>query len=105
MIRQVLPCPGLTPLSEGAQLRMRDSLVIGTEHHFRFTSAGGTTTLALGLFKGSDAKSHHNHFLLASSSIPRIAWAADCSVFNTKSAQVCCNRQSKGACTDNGHIA
>ena len=64
MIRQVLPRPGLTPLSEGAQLRMRDSLVIGTEHHFRSTSARGTTTLPLALFTGSDAKSHHNHFLL-----------------------------------------
>ena len=63
MIGQVLPRPGLTPLSEGAQLRMRDSPVIGTEHLFRSTSASGTTTLLLALFTGSAAKSHHNYFL------------------------------------------
>jgi hypothetical protein len=34
MIGQVLASSGLTPSPEGAQLRMRDSLVIGTEHHF-----------------------------------------------------------------------
>jgi hypothetical protein len=35
MIAQVLASPGLTPSPEGAQLRTRDSLVIGTEYHFR----------------------------------------------------------------------
>ncbi len=33
MIGQVQPRPGLTPSPEGGQLRRRDSLVIGTEHH------------------------------------------------------------------------
>src|SRR5262249_12406002 len=101
MIRQVLPCPDLTPLSEGAQLRMRDSLIIGTEHHVISAPARGTIILLLALFKGSDAKSHRNYFLLAQArcgGLPGLP-IVRCS---TPSRRKCAARQSKGASTDNG---
>jgi hypothetical protein len=52
MIGQVPASSGLTASPEGAQLRMRDSLVIRTEHHFPWR----TMILPLALFTGPDAK-------------------------------------------------